>query len=237
MSKADLKILACMCLWDCWCIIPLPSSPNIVSSLLTNTSVQQPDLCGHKFHVTGIWERPPVKFVVCLRIETVPKWVKLNHPIHLLQQPAGDRHSTCPRYLKSTSTVKEVKAQNHYMKSTKIKGYMQKNPKCFVSSFISFTLFGFVFVFPQRSQRPRWQDTWWSVYWGCTLKMSLWCTFEWSSCLSRSGAGPQVLGEAASPPFCAGGSNVPGSPFFLFCNVLVGTATSCTAAAWFKVLR
>lgn len=112
-----------------------------------------------------------------------------------------------------------------------------KKPQAFCFFFHFFYSLWFCFCFPPEHQRPRWRDTWWSVYLGCTLKISLWCTFEWSSCLSRSGAGPQVLGEAASPHFCAGGSNVPGSPFFLFCNVLVGTATSCRAAAWFKVLR
>lgn len=47
----------------------------------------------------------------------------------------------------------------------------------------------------------------------------------------------QPVGRSSSPPCYAGGSNVPNSPFFLLCNMVVETSTSCTTTAWFKALR
>lgn len=177
--------------------------------------------------------------------EVVSKLVKLNNPIHLLQQPVGHRHPTCPGYLKSKSRVKDVKVQNHYLRSAKIEGYMQKMKTFFFFAFISLTLLlGFLLVclsvFSPWSHRPRWWDVWWSLYSGCTLRMFLWCTFEWFHYLRGSGAGArwgQPVGRSSSPPCYAGGSNVANSPFFLLCNMVVETSTSCTTTAWFKALR
>lgn len=67
---------------------------------------------------------------------------EMDHPIHLLQQPVAHRHPTCPEYLKATSRIKEVKAQNHYRESTKIKRYMKRR---------SYLWFYFCFP-PEKSQ-------------------------------------------------------------------------------------
>lgn len=61
---------------------------------------------------------------------------------------------------KPTSRVKEmngpnqVKAQNHYLKSTKVKGYERKRIIWSFFALISFTIFGFVHVLLQRSHDP-----------------------------------------------------------------------------------
>lgn len=171
--------------------------------------------------------------------QTVPKWVKLNYPIHLLQQPLGHRHPACPGDLTSTPRIKEAKAQNHYMKSTKIKGYVQRRNffplPLFLLLYLVLILFSLWEVTDPGDGIP--DDLFTSIV--------LWrhlCDVPLSGPVASASLelGPrwgQSAGRSSSPHFCAGGSNWPGSPFFLFCNMLLETAMSRTASASFKAPR